>query len=133
MIKPLLKPKKKKPLSYYRKKADKLLQELGRETYDRCLVCGGEYSCLHHYCYKSQSTALRYDWENCVPLCISCHHKIHAGKNDTIPGLISIIKGEKWLRDLEKKRKEGAGEYFSRSWYEEKIEYLERCLGKACE
>jgi len=130
MIKPHLKPKKTKPIGYYQKKADRLLQELGRQTYDRCLVCGGEYCCLHHFVYKSQSTALRYDWENAIPLCVSCHYKIHAGKNDTIPGEITLIKGQDWINNLKERRKEGAGNYFGKGWYKEKIEYLEQMLDK---
>lgn len=128
MIKPIKKPAKKKPLSYYQKKADRLLQELGRMLYKNCSVCGGEYSCLHHFIKKSQSTALRYDMENMVNICNRCHCGIHQGKNDVITAHIVLSKGQDWLNRLEEKKREGAGGYYSRSWYEEKIEYLEDCL-----
>lgn len=51
------------------KKADKLLQEKGREKYSKCEVCGGKMSCLHHFFPKSTASALRYDWDNLIPIC----------------------------------------------------------------
>ena len=62
-------------------KADKLFQELGRALYTNCCLCGGEYTCLHHFIHRSQSLALRWDIKNGVPVCHKCHCRIHA-KND---------------------------------------------------
>ena len=52
--------KKKSEKTKVMEKCDKILQEIGREVYGEhgCLVCGGEYSCLHHYVKKSQSKAM---------------------------------------------------------------------------
>jgi hypothetical protein len=123
------KPKKVK-LSTLRNKCNRLLQEIGRLVYDRCLVCGGEYSCLHHYVYKSQSEALRYDWRNCVPICVSCHFKIHNAKNDVIPGRIAVILGNNWINDLEERRKEGRGLNYGVFYYRQKLEELQDILNK---
>jgi hypothetical protein len=127
VIKPLLKPTKKKEPDL-KKTADRLYQELGRKINDHCLVCGGDYSCLHHFVKKSQSTALRYDIENGIPICVRCHCGIHQGLNDGVVARIAFIKGKEWLDDLEQKKREGAGLYYGKSWYREKIEYLKESL-----
>ncbi len=80
MITPILKPKKIS-LKGLIKKADKAFQEWGRDTYKSCLICGGAYSCLHHFIHKSQSTNLRWDMQNGVPVCQSCHCRIHSRNN----------------------------------------------------
>ena len=82
------------------KKADKLYQELGRLTYTECLICGGTYSCLHHFILKSQSFALRYHIENGIPICNKCHCSIHQGQNSEIVGQIIAIKGLYWFKRL---------------------------------
>lgn len=83
------------------KKCDKLLQEIGRKTYDKCLVCGKPMDCLHHYISKGRSNFLRYNWKNLIPICTSCHCKIETAKAHEITGRITLIKGKKWLEWLE--------------------------------
>jgi hypothetical protein len=63
-----------KSKTYYRKKADRLFQEIGRKKYDKCLVCGNPVSCLHRYFPKSSAGNLRYSEANgtpCVKVVIS--------------------------------------------------------------
>ena len=88
-----------------KKKADRLLQEIGRELYDRCLVCGKPYTCLHHYYPKSLSSVLRYDWDNCIPICQSCHFEHHTKGNPDIHNKVNEVKGKEWLADLKLKKK----------------------------
>ena len=133
MIKPLLKPTKKEKVKKkkqpdLKKLADAKYQEVGRELYDRCLICGGEYSCLHHFVKKSRSTALRYDFENGIPICVKCHSAIHQGKDDTRTARIAYIKGEEWLDRLTEKAKDGAGKYYGKQFYKDKIKALEEAL-----
>lgn len=94
MIKKLVKPKKKS-ISTLRNKADRLLQETGRRMYTKCLVCGNPMSCLHHYHPKSTCSALRYHWDNLIPLCVGCHFSHHNGNPD-IHNAVNRIKGEEW-------------------------------------
>lgn len=115
---------------YYEKQADKMIQELGRKTYDRCLVCGGSYCCLHHFVFKSQSTALRYDMENLIPICNPCHFSVHNRKDDKVAAKIGIIKGQDWLNSLEDKIRQGRGQKYGAGWYKEKYEYLKDILGE---
>jgi len=103
-IKPHAKPKKKVKLSTLRNKCDRELQELGRIVYKKCLVCGNPMQVLHHFVTKGCSSALRYDWQNCIPLCHGCHSRHHQANDPRIHGTIMKIKGEEWYDELEWKR-----------------------------
>ena len=94
-----------KKISYYRNKADRAIQEWGRRTYQKCLVCGKEMSCLHHYYPKSTSSALRYDEDNLIPICQGCHLQHHNG-NPSIHNKVNEIKGEEWLKRLQRKKEQ---------------------------
>jgi len=87
-------------------KCDRIIQEIGRETYKNCYVCGGVYSCLHHFIPKSRSNKLRYDWENLIPICSHCHSLHHQYKDSTIHAKIQLKKGEEWAKSLIKKQQE---------------------------
>ena len=109
-----------------RKKADKLIQEVGREIFgDKgCYICGGSYSCLHHYHTKGCSSALRYDWNNLIPICAGCHHRHHNANDPRPHDEIRKRKGQDWVDELEWKRnnkkiKPGI------KYYEELIELLQ--------
>ena len=114
-----------KKKSRLKKKADRRLQELGRELYDKCLVCGKPMVCLHHYHGKSKCSALRYDLSNCIPICHGCHMGHHTG-DPNIHNKINEIKGTEWVQELEIKRrtlfiKESIG------YYENIIKSLNTC------
>ena len=87
-----------------RRKADKLIQELGRKTYKKCLVCNKPMNVLHHYYSKSTCSALRYDWDNLIPLCNGCHFSLH-NSNPEIQNKINEVKGKQWLEDLQIKKR----------------------------
>jgi len=79
------------------------MQEWGRRTYSECMVCRGELSCLHHYFPKSTSSALRYEKDNLIPLCVSCHFRHHKGDPRT-HDRVRALKGKPWLTRLYKKK-----------------------------
>lgn len=93
-----------KPIKHYRNKADKLYQEVGKLKNKSCLICGGEYNCLHHFFTKGSSSALRYDFENGIPICVSCHIKIHKRQDPSMIATILEKKGEDWYKKLNQKR-----------------------------
>lgn len=123
----LEKPKKKKPVSYYSKKADKLLQEIGRKKYDSCLVCGNDMSCLHHYYPKSSAGNLRYNWLNLIPLCQCCHFRHHNGF-PAIQNTINEVNGSDWLNELNEAKKIKDFNCNTKTYYEAKIEELKNEL-----
>ncbi len=108
-------------------KADKLYQEIGRALNDKCIICGGEYSCLHHYFPKSTCSALRYNIKNGIPICAKCHLRIHSSDDPTINNKIRDINGDKWLRELET-IKRNIFVKTSIEYYNDIINKLELCL-----
>jgi hypothetical protein len=60
-----------------RNKADALLTPIIKKMHPHCLLCGKDTEVAHHHYHKSQSTRLRYELDNLVPLCNSCHVKLH--------------------------------------------------------
>jgi len=85
---------------------DKLYQEIGRLTYNKCFFegCNEPYCCLHHFVRKSQSLNTRYDFDNGIPICNKHHCAIHQGQNSEVEGRLVIEKGKKWFDDLTKKK-----------------------------
>jgi hypothetical protein len=116
--------KKVETIKKYQKEADKLFQEIGRKIYSDCFVCGRQMSCLHHFVKKSQSTGLRYNLKNAIPLCVKCHCSIHQGLNDMVVGQIVALKGVDWLSELEIEKKHGLGLKFGVIWYKEQVRRL---------
>ena len=121
-IKPIPKKRKKLPkISTLRNKADKLYQEAGRKLYDTCLVCPKPMVCLHHYYTKGSCSALRYEFDNGIPLCAGCHLKHHTGNPD-IQNAINFAMGDEWLKELKIKKREPIKT--NREYYNKVIEDL---------
>lgn len=91
--------------------ADKLLQRYIVLSYPKCEICGQPTFCGHHFIEKSKSNRLRYEISNLIPVCLSCHCKIHnrfsysLGAYDIID-LIIKGRGKKWFDKLQKLRHE---------------------------
>lgn len=116
---------KAKSKSYYRHKADRLIQELGRNVNDKCEVCGKPMSCLHHYFPKSMAGGLRYDWENLIPLCVGCHFSHHNG-NPVIHATILANRGQEWHDKLLIKKRQYV-QSDSIGYYKNIITNLQKC------
>lgn len=97
-----MKPDKKKKLE---KELDKLVQEQGMEGNPPCEACGEPASCMHHWVHKSQSRYLRWKAKNLVPICMSCHYKLHNLADSKPYGQILRKKGLDWDSDLQEERK----------------------------
>ena len=93
-------------LTALKSKADRLLQQVYVPLNPQCLVCGAPTSEMHHYIPKSQSNNLRYDPKNLVPLCRGCHFRHHNAGDPMIVETIGRKKGEAWVDDLQKRRRE---------------------------
>jgi hypothetical protein len=116
---------KKKPVSYYSKKADKLLQELGRLKFSQCEVCGQPMSCLHHYYPKSSAGNLRYNWLNLIPICQK-HHFLHHNGNPDIHNRVNEVRGAKWLKELQQAKLIPNYQCNTKSYYEMMAEELKK-------
>lgn len=95
---------------YLIKKADKLwfyacLKKWGRS----CLVCGGQATQVHHWIKKSQSLNTRWNIDNGVPVCQTCHyvleHSPDIKKRRSYEDKIIKSRGQAWWDKLEKEKK----------------------------
>lgn len=109
--KPTKKPAKRKnklpTVKSMRNKADKLLTPIIKAQHPECFLkssssCNFYTQVAHHHIKKSRSSALRYDLENLVPLCNSCHLMLHQNESKWVLELIER-KGIEWAQSLKEK------------------------------
>ena len=113
-----------KKSSYYRNKADRLLQEYIRLTNKTCFVCGSPQGIVgHHFFTKASSNALRYYLPNIIALCQKCHCLIHKQPHLVQP-VICFKMGDEWYADLISQKRLFVKA--NKEWYQEKIKELEQ-------
>lgn len=97
--------KRSKKLAYqvWKKKCDNKYQEIGLEGEPICESCGAVGEVIHHYYPKSLCNGLRYDRDNGIILCKSCHFKHHNGDPE-IHNRINYKRGKIWQDTLERKK-----------------------------
>lgn len=99
---------KAKTSAQLRKIADKELQIANKRLNKACEACGGANQVGHHWIEKSRSSFLRYDLRNIIPLCNSCHSKIHNIFGNSIVGGLNIAetiinkRGREWKELMDK-------------------------------
>jgi|TARA_R100000049_G_C1949380_1_gene96097 hypothetical protein len=71
---------------------------------------------------------LRYEIDNGVPLCVSCHMGIHFSGNPMINEVIKENRGNKWFKSLIEKSKQKAISITTVGWYKDNIEKLTKFL-----
>ena len=90
------------------KECDKLLQLLNKKLYKKCEACGAENQVAHHWIEKSRSSYLRYVLDNLIPLCNSCHSKIHNIFGNSVVGGLNVAeiiikkRGRAWKNRLDR-------------------------------
>jgi len=95
---------KTKSLSLWRKTCDKLFQQRGREKFSKSILSGQSTQVIHHLIAKSCSSALRYDWDNAIPLTNGEHYRLHRSGDPTYEWKIIKIKGgDEWYENLKKR------------------------------
>lgn len=96
----------KNKLSYFRKKADRAMQDYFTQKYPNCEMCNAPVSCMHHFHPKSVSSALRYVEENLVPVCNSCHLGFHSNRSAQMTSRLIDKRGVEWSNDLLKRKEQ---------------------------
>ena len=90
-----------------RTKCDNLLTPITIAKHPQCFLrgaknCAGVSQVGHHHIRKSNSSNLRYDLDNLIPLCTPCHMALHQNETRWTPRLIQI-KGTEWHEELVRK------------------------------
>ena len=96
----------KNKLAYFRKKADRLMQDYFTKKYPNCEMCGKPVSCMHHFHPKSVSSALRYYEPNLIPVCNGCHLGFHSQRSAQMASRLIAKRGVEWSNDLLKKKEQ---------------------------
>ena len=106
-----------------RNKADKLFSQICLKG-KRCEFCGKPATQPHHFLPKSLSSALRYDLQNCIPLCAKCHWLWHNRADGEIYAKIVLGRGQKWADYIKRNRKKMVKTTLA--WYEQAIKNLQK-------
>ena len=89
-----------KKVSYFRKRADKSMQEYYQNQHLKCEICNNPAVYKHHFFTKSSSSYLRYDERNLISICNRCHFRHHNTSDPTIHATIIETKGLDWYKKL---------------------------------
>jgi len=94
----------KKSVRALEKQADKLYQLKLIRLKPQSAVSGQPTEVIHHFIPKSQSNALRYDYENGVPLTNKEHARHHLSGDPAIVAKVIEFYGMGWFDDLQSRR-----------------------------
>lgn len=117
-----IRAKKATPKSL-QKKCDDQLTPIIKKLFPKCLLCPNPTQVAHHHVHKSKSLILRYDLDNLINLCNSCHFALHQNESYHASRIVQI-KGLAWFEGLQKKKDQIIRT--SPAWYEEKLEWLKQ-------
>ncbi len=101
----LRKKAKAKSEGWWKNHADDLMQDVHKTMHKNCLVCGGKNEVGHHHITKSLSSFLRYNFQNLIPVCHSCHFKHHISSDPNISSVIQSKMGPEWVQWIESVRR----------------------------
>ena len=82
----------------------KMWYDIGMIEHDFvCQACGKRATQAHHYFFKGTFPHLKYEPTNNIPLCVSCHARLHFKDSKIVEKQIIETNGKRWLTKLEKK------------------------------
>ena len=110
--------KKVSSLGSLQRKCDAFLSPLVVQIYPKCLLCGKSSQVAHHFVHKSKSNALRYNFENLIPLCHSCHFALHNNESLYAARIVKML-GLAWFERIEKWKQKSI--QVNRKYYEAKL------------
>lgn len=113
-------------MKYTKNKCDSLLSPLVIKLFPKCLLCGNPTQVAHHFIKKSVSSFLRYEKKNLIPLCSACHFRLHFNDEGLWNGRIALIKGKRWLDNLEKHKRDYVR--CNKEYYEKIYKKLDKML-----
>lgn len=96
---------RKQSLKSLIKEADKLYQIKYIRENPYSVVSGKPTEVIHHFIYKGQSSYLRYDEKNAIPLTHQEHTQHHLSGDPAIVIKIKEAMGQEWFDDLQARRR----------------------------
>ena len=91
----------KNPTTEIQKECDDLFQEIGKLKCPKSFISNNPTNVIHHFVPKATSSALRYDWDNGIPLTNGEHMRHHRAGDPEIHTKIIMAKGGiKWADDI---------------------------------
>ena len=122
--------KQKNPKRKLKLECDKLFKEaVLLKANNQCEVCGSSFGVTaHHFIPRSLAAHLIHYLPNGIAICQNCHFALHFKSDPTIIAAIIKKRGEKWLKDLQKRRKERHYSFKTIKWYNEQIKCLNKYL-----
>lgn len=110
-----------------RREADKLWFKVCLK--DSCEVCGStDRLQAHHFWYKGSYAHLRFDIDNGISLCQSCHFILHHQDPKKITDQIIAKRGSKWYSTLKKKALKRPANYQTIGYYQTTLKTLNETL-----
>ena len=98
----------------------------------RCEICSKPATEMHHFVPRSRSSLLKFDVENAVPLCKSCHTKIHysgnKGEAARMEEVIREKRGKKWCDYIDSCKRSKLGGFYGIYYLKGLIEKLKSKL-----
>ena len=98
-------------LARLKTKAVKIATAKKLAQHPHCTFCGEMANTCHHFIRQSRSNYLRCDERNLIPICMSCHMRLHNGYEAIMAIELEKIHGDEWMAgliaDSEKKIKDG--------------------------
>jgi 5-methylcytosine-specific restriction endonuclease McrA len=85
---------------YYRDKADRVFQDWFTKENPICEMCGRPSVCGHHFHTKGNSSRLRYEPDNMIPVCSACHLSFHSKRSAEITSRLIAKRGIEWSNKL---------------------------------
>lgn len=92
--------KKKSPLAIRNDECKNFLSPIIKKMYPQCIICSGLTTTAHHFVHDSKSVRLRFELENMIPLCTSCHFMLHQNESYWA-GKIIEAWGLDWFKRLD--------------------------------
>ena len=114
------------------------LEKIAKKLWDICCylkwgrTCNAckknKASCNHHFFPRSISKYLKFDINNGVPVCTSCHTGIHWRNDPRVVENIIDYRGRSWYNKLTKEKEKGEklGSFYNKEFLEEEIKKLEK-------
>ena len=107
-----------------RSRADTLWFHLIIKVHPNCESCGKPSQQAHHFFSKGLFPELRYNLDNGIGICMSCHFLLtHRGDPRTHQNIIEK-RGWKWYKELEAKSKIKLRSFQTIAYYQKVIEDL---------